>query len=101
MAAADLLLSLQSLTRIARVHCQTLGSSHPLQAWALTPCVELVQPSPTPCTPGDGWTSRYEDAILHGCIPVAIMDNVKPILSNIIDEADVSSEAWGSGRQHW
>ncbi|RMZ55166.1 hypothetical protein APUTEX25_005444 [Auxenochlorella protothecoides] len=38
----------------------------------------------------DGWTSRYEDAILHGCIPVAIMDNVKPILSNIIDEADVS-----------
>ncbi|KAG1663565.1 hypothetical protein FOA52_013185 [Chlamydomonas sp. UWO 241] len=26
--------------------------------------------------PGDGWSSRFEDAVLHGCIPVVVMDNV-------------------------
>lgn len=31
-----------------------------------------------PC-PGDGWSARVEDAILHGCIPVHINDNVEPI----------------------
>lgn len=25
---------------------------------------------------GDGWSSRAEDAILHGCIPLVIMDDV-------------------------
>lgn len=27
--------------------------------------------------PGDGWSARFEDALLHGCIPVIIMDNVQ------------------------
>jgi hypothetical protein len=26
---------------------------------------------------GDGWSARFEDGILHGCIPVIIMDNVQ------------------------
>ncbi|KFM24871.1 putative glucuronoxylan glucuronosyltransferase F8H [Auxenochlorella protothecoides] len=39
---------------------------------------------------GDGYTSRYEDAITHGCIPVVIMDNVSPTLGTIINEADIS-----------
>jgi hypothetical protein len=26
--------------------------------------------------PGDGWSARLEDAVLHGCIPVIIIDNV-------------------------
>ncbi|KAL6761490.1 exostosin-like glycosyltransferase [Haematococcus lacustris] len=25
--------------------------------------------------PGDGWSARYEDSALHGCVPVIIMDN--------------------------
>ena len=25
---------------------------------------------------GDGWTSRFDDAVLHGCIPVIVMDGV-------------------------
>ena len=28
---------------------------------------------------GDGWSSRAEDAVLHGCIPVVIMDEVLPM----------------------
>ena len=27
--------------------------------------------------PGDGWSARFEDSILHGCIPVIIMDNTQ------------------------
>ncbi len=27
--------------------------------------------------PGDGWSPRLEDAVLHGCIPVIIMDDVQ------------------------
>ena len=27
--------------------------------------------------PGDGWSARFEDALLHGCIPVVIMDNTQ------------------------
>jgi hypothetical protein len=27
--------------------------------------------------PGDGWSARFEDSVLHGCIPVIIMDNVQ------------------------
>ena len=25
---------------------------------------------------GDGWSARVEDSVLHGCIPLIIMDNV-------------------------
>ena len=35
--------------------------------------------------PGDGWSSRAEDAILHGCIPVVIMDNVHAVFESILD----------------
>ncbi|GLI60030.1 hypothetical protein VaNZ11_002095 [Volvox africanus] len=29
--------------------------------------------------PGDGWSPRLEDAVLHGCIPVVIMDGVRAV----------------------
>ncbi len=35
--------------------------------------------------PGDGWSSRAEDAILHGCIPVVIMDEVHAVYESILD----------------
>ena len=41
---------------------------------------------------GDGWTTRVEDAMLHGCIPVLFMDNVVPVFGNIIKEEDVYGE---------
>ena len=28
---------------------------------------------------GDGWSARVEDAVLHGCIPLIIMDNVSGV----------------------
>ena len=35
--------------------------------------------------PGDGFSTRAEDAILHGCVPVIIMDDVDPVFSTILD----------------
>eukprot|EP00775_Hariotina_reticulata_P004291 gene4291-4543_t len=35
--------------------------------------------------PGDGWSPRAEDAILHGCIPVVVMDEVHAVYESIID----------------
>jgi Exostosin family len=35
--------------------------------------------------PGDGWSSRAEDAVLHGCIPLVIMDEVHAIYESILD----------------
>jgi hypothetical protein len=35
--------------------------------------------------PGDGWSARMEDAILHGCIPCIIMDNVHAVFESIMD----------------
>ncbi|GLC75556.1 hypothetical protein PLESTF_001656500 [Pleodorina starrii] len=35
--------------------------------------------------PGDGWSPRMEDAVLHGCIPVIIMDGVQVIFESILD----------------
>lgn len=40
--------------------------------------------------PGDGWSSRFEDSIVHGCIPVVIMDNVDPTLSGVLDIEEFS-----------
>lgn len=34
---------------------------------------------------GDGWSARAEDAVLHGCIPVIIMDNVHGVFESILD----------------
>eukprot|EP00798_Chlamydomonas_sp_ICE-L_P001799 gene1799-33219_t len=35
--------------------------------------------------PGDGWSARAEDAVLHGCIPLVIMDNVHAVFESILD----------------
>ncbi|KAG2445204.1 hypothetical protein HYH02_008672 [Chlamydomonas schloesseri] len=35
--------------------------------------------------PGDGWSPRAEDAILHGCIPVVVMDGVQAVFESILD----------------
>lgn len=35
--------------------------------------------------PGDGFSTRAEDSILHGCIPVVIMDEVDPVLATALD----------------
>ncbi|GIL69673.1 hypothetical protein Vretifemale_506 [Volvox reticuliferus] len=35
--------------------------------------------------PGDGWSPRLEDSVLHGCIPVIIMDQVQVAFENIMD----------------
>lgn len=35
--------------------------------------------------PGDGWSPRLEDAALHGCIPVIIMDNVHVVFETLLD----------------
>ena len=36
---------------------------------------------------GDGWSSRADDAVRHGCIPVIIMDNVHMPFESVIDYA--------------
>ena len=50
--------------------------------------------------PGDGWSARAEDAVLHGCVPVVIMDEVNLIFEPELDwslfsvrvkEADIGS----------
>ncbi len=41
-----------------------------------------------PAAAGDGWSARAEDAVLHGCVPVVIMDNVHAVLESALD--------WGS-----
>ncbi|PSC72923.1 exostosin-like glycosyltransferase [Micractinium conductrix] len=38
---------------------------------------------------GDGWTARMEDAMLHGCIPVVIMDDVEVAFETVLDLSDV------------
>jgi Exostosin family len=35
--------------------------------------------------PGDGWSARFEDSVLHGCIPVIIMDNVHVPFESILE----------------
>ncbi|GFH23456.1 uncharacterized protein HaLaN_21070 [Haematococcus lacustris] len=35
--------------------------------------------------PGDGYATRAEDAILHGCLPLVIMDNVHAVYETILD----------------
>jgi hypothetical protein len=47
-------------------------------------------PTLTPCPypSGDGWSPRAEDAVLHGCVPVVIMDGVHAVFESILD--------WGS-----
>lgn len=40
--------------------------------------------------PGDGWSARAEDAILHGCVPVVIMDGVHVVYESILDWSSFS-----------
>uniref|UniRef100_A0A7S0VHX0 EGF-like domain-containing protein n=1 Tax=Polytomella parva TaxID=51329 RepID=A0A7S0VHX0_9CHLO len=35
--------------------------------------------------PGDGWSYRLEDSILHGSIPVIIMDDVDVVFQSVLD----------------
>lgn len=35
--------------------------------------------------PGDGWSGRAEDAILHGCIPVIVQDSVHAPFESVLD----------------
>ena len=34
---------------------------------------------------GDGWSARMEDAMLHGCVPVIIMDGVHAVFESILN----------------
>lgn len=38
--------------------------------------------------PGDGWSGRMEDSILHGCIPVIIQDGIYLIYENVLEYED-------------
>ena len=40
---------------------------------------------------GDGWSARFPDAMLHGCIPVIIMDNTHGPYENILDYSQVTT----------
>lgn len=35
--------------------------------------------------PGDGWSPRLEDSLLHGCVPLIIMDNVSQVWENQLE----------------
>lgn len=43
-----------------------------------------IQP-PTNVCAGDGWSARAEDAILHGCIPLVIQDNVMVVFEQLLE----------------
>lgn len=38
--------------------------------------------------PGDGWSGRMEDSVLHGCIPVIIQDGIHLIYENVLEYQD-------------
>lgn len=40
--------------------------------------------------PGDGWSPRLEDSVLHGCVPVIIMDNVHAVFETLLDYSQFS-----------
>ena len=40
--------------------------------------------------PGDGYSARYVDAVLHGCIPVVVMDNVEEAFESVFDHKQFS-----------
>ncbi|PNH07817.1 putative glucuronoxylan glucuronosyltransferase F8H, partial [Tetrabaena socialis] len=35
--------------------------------------------------PGDGWSPRLEDAMLHGCVPLIVMDGVHAVFESILE----------------
>ncbi|PNH11304.1 putative glucuronosyltransferase [Tetrabaena socialis] len=40
--------------------------------------------------PGDGFSPRLEDSILHGCVPMIVMDDVHAVFEGILDYASFS-----------
>ncbi|KXZ54467.1 hypothetical protein GPECTOR_4g532 [Gonium pectorale] len=40
--------------------------------------------------PGDGWSARLEDAMLHGCVPVVVMDGVRGVFEDQLDFSSFS-----------
>ncbi len=53
--------------------------------WATPCCLTRFRSTHTHTLPGDGWSSRLEDAVTHGCIPVIIFDEVHAVLESIVD----------------
>ncbi len=51
----------------------------------LVNCTLNPESSMHPLHAGDGFSARAEDAILHGCLPVVIMDNVHSLFESITD----------------
>ena len=49
---------------------------------------------------GDGFSPRAEDSVLHGCVPVVIMDNVDPVFSSILEWSTFSIRIAEVGAQH-
>ena len=45
----------------------------------------VTQPHTRGLHPGDGWSPRLEDAVLHGCIPVIIADRVHAVFESVLD----------------
>ncbi len=43
-----------------------------------------------PAAPGDGWSSRFEDCILHGAVPVIIQDDVDTSFATMLDMDAIS-----------
>ena len=52
---------------------------------------------------GDGWSPRAEDAVLHGCIPVVIQDDVDEVFAPLLDWSTFSiriaevTDSWEGG----
>ena len=59
------------------------------QSLASTACIGAALVFNSPCSPailsGDGFSPRHVDAILHGCIPVVVMDNVTEGFDSLLD----------------
>jgi hypothetical protein len=75
-----LMLTLPATWGCGRRHGAVARSS----TWCSRPHSPALCPPPPPPA-GDGWSPRAEDAVLHGCIPVIIMDEVHAVYESIID----------------
>ncbi|KAL6758481.1 exostosin-like glycosyltransferase [Haematococcus lacustris] len=74
------------------------------QQWAAKHAIFIGEPNDIPgdysqllaqsrfclVAPGDGWSSRAEDAVLHGCIPLVVMDQVHVVFEPLLDWAAFS-----------
>ncbi|GLI62946.1 hypothetical protein VaNZ11_005800 [Volvox africanus] len=59
-----------------------IGSSHMIEG---SYSEQLARSKFCLVAPGDGWSARAEDAILHGCVPLVIMDEVHAVFESILD----------------